>query len=147
MIWKWGNGYHVPYFPNRYVIAEKLFAMGPSVIPELESHLDEEGGQPEARTYAALILLKLGSRKGIPQLFRSLKEGVGPIGMIAQSVSSAELPGASEAITDALMNGATSKEPYTVVTLISALRELGATVPDEVLRQLEASAPQLRKVV
>jgi len=130
-----------------YVIAEKLFAMGPSVIGDLEKQLDGDDAQPEARTYAALVLLKLGSRKGVSQLFRSLKDGVGPIGMIAESLGLAQVPGAGEAISDALKDGALSKEPYTVVTLVCALRRLGATVPDEVLRQLDESAPQLRKLV
>ena len=131
---------------NPYGVAEKLFAMGPSVIPDLQRQLDE-GGPPEAMAYAALVLLKLGSQKGVGQLFRSLKEGIGPTGMIAQGLATARVPGASEVITEVLMTASASKDPYTAVTLISALRELEAPVPEEAFGRLEQSAPNIRKLL
>ena len=129
---------------NRFVVADKLFAMGPAVIPELERRIEKEE-QPEAMAHAALILFKRGSVKGVPRLIQSLKERVGPIGTIASALASAKIPGTSEAIAEVLTSEAVKKDPYTAVTLLEALRNLGAPLPDEALQQLEESAPHLRR--
>jgi len=126
---------------NRFVAADKLFAMGPAVIPELESRIENDE-QPEAMAHAALILFKRGSMKGVPRLIRSLKDRVGPIGTIASAVASAKIPGASEAIAEALTR---ETDPYLAVTLLEALRDLGAPLPNEALQRLEQSAPHLRR--
>jgi len=129
---------------NRFAVADKLFAMGPAAIPELERRIEIEA-QPEATTEAALILLKRGSMKGVPRLIQSLKDRVGPIGTIASALASARIPGASEAITEALTRETVRKDPYTAVTLLEALRNLGAPLPKEALQQLNESAPHLRQ--
>jgi hypothetical protein len=129
---------------NCFAVADKLFSMGPAVIPELESRIEGEA-QPEPTTYAALILLKSGSMKGVPLLIRSLKDKVGPIGTVASALASARIPGASEAIAEALTRETVRKDPYTAVTLLEALRDVGAPLPNEALQQLEESAPHLRR--
>lgn len=129
---------------SRLAIAEKLYALGPVVIPELEHRLDEEE-EPEALTHASLILLKHGSTKGVSRLIQSLRDGVGPIGTLASSLVSARVSGTSEAITEVLTKGLIRKDPYTAVTLLSALRDLGAAIPKEALQELEESAPHLRR--
>jgi len=86
---------------NRFAVTEKLFAMGPAVIPALESRIENEE-EPDLTTHAALILFKRGSMNGVPRLIRSLKDGVGPIGTIASALASAKIPGTSEAIAEVL---------------------------------------------
>jgi hypothetical protein len=88
---------------NRFAVADKLFAMGPAVIPELERRIENEE-QPEAMAHAALILFKRGSMKGVPRLIQSLKDRVGPIGTIASALASAQIPGTSEALTSVIPN-------------------------------------------
>ena len=129
---------------NRFAVADKLFAMGPAVILELESRIENEE-EPESTTHAALILFKRGSMKGVPRLIRSLKERVGPIGTIASALASARIPGANEAIAEILTRETVRKDPYTAVSLLEALRELGTPLPNEALQQLEESAPHLRQ--
>lgn len=108
---------------NRFAVADKLFAMGPAVIPAPESKIENEE-EPESTTHAALILFKRGSMKGVPRLIRSLKNRVGPIGAIASALASAKIPGASEAIAEVLTRETARKDPYTAVTLLEALRDL-----------------------
>jgi hypothetical protein len=129
---------------NRFAVADKLFAMGPAVIPELERRIEKEE-QPEAMAHAALILFKRGSMKGVPRLIQSVKDRVGPIGTIASALASAQIPGTSEAIAKVLTREAVKNDPYTAVTLLEALRNLETPLPDEVLQQLEESAPHLRR--
>jgi len=129
---------------NRFAVADKLFAMGPAVIPELERRIENEE-QPEALAHAALIVFKRGSMKGVPRLIQSLKDGVGPLGTIASALASAQIPGTSEAIAKVLTREAVKKDPYTAVTLLEALRNLETPLPDEALQQLEESAPHLRR--
>jgi hypothetical protein len=129
---------------NRFAVADKLFAMGPAVIPELESRIENDE-EPESTTYAAMILFKRGSIKGVPRLIQSLKDRVGPIGAIASALASARIPGASEAIVEILTRETVRKDPYTAVTLLEALRDLGTPLPNEALQQLEESAPHLRR--
>jgi len=129
---------------NRFAVADKLFAMGPAVIPALESRIENEE-EPESTTHAALILFKRGSMKGVPRLIRSLKDRVGPIGTIASALASAKIPGASEAIAELLTRETVRKDPYTAVTLLEALRDLGTALPNEALQQLGDSAPHLRR--
>jgi hypothetical protein len=131
---------------NRYAIAEKLFSMGPVVVPELDKLLQARV-EPEAMTYAGLILLRLGSPLGVARLIEALHAGVGPTGMIAENLAATGATGASEAITDALMRWPISKDPYTAVTLISALRKLNARVPDEILQTLSVAAPDISKLL
>ena len=131
---------------NAFAISDRLFAMGPVVAPELERHL-RTGGEPEAMTYAALILMQFGSRAGVPLLLQALREGSGASGAIATQLAAADVAGAGEAITDALKRWPLCKDPYTAVTMISALRTLNASVPDEVLRELNLAAPEIRKLL
>ena len=131
---------------NAFAISDRLFAMGPVVVPELERSL-RSGGEPEAITYAALILIQFGSRAGVPQLLQALKESSGASGAIATQLAAAGVAGASEAITDALMHWPLSKDPYTAVTMISALRMLKASVPSKILHELNLAAPEIRKLL
>lgn len=126
---------------NRFAVADKLFAMGPAVIPELEKRIEKEE-HPESMAHAALILFKRGSMKGVPRLIRSLRDGVGPIGTIASALASAKIPGTSEAIAEALTR---VTDPYLAVPLLETLRDLGAPLPNEALQRLEESAPHLRR--
>lgn len=114
---------------GRYPVAEKLFSIGPAMIPALEELLGR-GGDPEVLTYAALVLMNLGSLAGSRQLLCSLRDGIGPIGMIANTLSRHPVDGASSAIGDALMRWNIKKDPYMAATLVSALRRLNAAVPD-----------------
>jgi hypothetical protein len=131
---------------SRYVIAEKLLAIGPAVIPELNNRLKIEGN-PEAKIHSALILLKLGSQTGLSQLVEALRIGIGPTGMITEALATAGAKSAIGAITDALMRWPVDKDPYTAVTMIYALRKLDASVPDEVLRSVNSAAPKIGKLL
>lgn len=131
---------------GRYSVAEKIFAIGPAMIPPLEKLLLINGNE-EAATYAALILLKLGSKVGIPQLLKSLRGRVGPVGMIAQSLSTAGAPETSETIAHVLSEWPIDKDPYTAVTLVTSLRKLNTPVPKEALEKLEAASPAIRQLL
>lgn len=131
-------------YENCFVAADKLFAMGQAVVPELESRIENDE-LPEAIAHAALILFKRGSMKGVPKLIQALRNRVGPFGTIASALASARIAGTSEAITEALTNELIRKDPYTAVTLLEALRDLGTPLPSEALQQLAESAPYLRR--
>lgn len=108
---------------NRFAVADKLFAMGPAVIPELEKRIEKQK-HPEAKSHAALMLFKRGSMKGVPLLIRSLKDKVGPIGTIASALASAKIPGASEAIEQVLTREAVRWTRIYTGTLLEAVRNL-----------------------
>jgi hypothetical protein len=131
---------------NRYAMADKIFALGPVVVQELEKRF-HAGGDPEAMVHAALILLKRGSHAGVELLFQSLKEQFGPYGLIAASLGAAEIPGTSEAIIDVLISWPTGKDPYAARGLVHALRMLDTSVPEEILTKLEIADPHIRKLV
>ena len=125
----------------RFAVAEKVFAIGPAVVPELEKRI-EEGGDPRATVHAALILLKHGSQKGVDQLLQFLKDGVGPAGAIAFSLAKARVPGVADSIRDALLRLPIRKDyPYQAVPFIDALRILDLAIPAEVGERLKKIAP------
>jgi hypothetical protein len=130
---------------SRYAMAEKIFAMGPVVVPELESRF-HAGGDPEAMVHAALILLKRGSDAGVNLLIQSLNDQIGPCGLIAGSLAAAGIQGTSDAVTDVLIRWPMGKDIYAARTLIATLRPLGTSVPDEVLAKLEAADPHIRGI-
>jgi hypothetical protein len=130
---------------SRYAMAEKIFAMGPVVVSELESRF-RAGGDSDAMLHAALILLKRGSDAGVNLLFQSLKNQVGPYGLIAASLAAAGVPGTSGAITEVLSRWPIGKDIYAARTLIDALRSLGTGVPEELLARLEVADPHIRRL-
>ena len=108
---------------NLHAIGDRLFAMGSVIVPELEKSL-HTGGEPEAMTCAALILMQYGSHAGVAQLFQALKAGSEASPIIASYLASARIPGASEAITDALLRFPIFRDasaPYRAANLILAL--------------------------
>jgi hypothetical protein len=80
-----------------------VFLIGPAAIPELERRLGTAEGSEEARTHAALILFKHGSNAGQPQLLRALRDGVGPVGTIAECLARSGITEAEELIRNTLL--------------------------------------------
>jgi hypothetical protein len=135
---------------NVFAISDRLFAMGPAVVPELEKWL-RRGGETEAMTYAALILIQFGSRSGVPQLLKALAEGHGASGAIATQLADAGITGAAEAIRDALIRLPIGKghptAPHVAASLILALRKLDAPVPAEVVEKLARESPSVMSLL
>jgi hypothetical protein len=127
-----------------YPLAEKLFALGPMMIPALEQ-LVQQPVSKEGYTYAALILLRLGSRAGLDRLLRAVEERMGPAGMIANNLGAAGIGEAIGPITVALRNWDVNRDPYTATTLVLALRRLNAPVPRDVLEQLRCLFPNVKE--
>jgi hypothetical protein len=133
---------------SRYVVAERLFTMGPVVIADLEGRVEmSKNVVGEGNTYAALILLRLGSSKGVALLLEALRNGIGPTGMIAQSLGAAGIQAAGEVICQALARLPFDRDPYTAASMISALHDLRAPVPAAMLDELETIAPHVRRLL
>lgn len=59
--------------PERYVVAERLAQLGSVVVAPLEE-LQTQTADAEVRTLSALVLLQLGSHRGVPWLLEVLED-------------------------------------------------------------------------
>lgn len=134
--------------PYPLPMAEKLNAMGPVVVPELERRI-QNARVSEPAIHAALLLLHFGSPAGVPHLLQALAAGMGPTVLIVKKLIAAgvPVPGAAEAVTEALRKAPASKNPYITATLIECLQSLGKPVPEQALEDLEMVAPYLRQLL
>ncbi|MCP4549752.1 MAG: hypothetical protein GY835_25130 [bacterium] len=126
--------------PNRFLIAERLNWLGSSCREPLEKIL-AKGGDEEPRILAALVLLQLGSNAGVMVLLEAIRSGSEYAGLAAAWLAKERVAEATQAILDRL-EVCSFGDPDQIVSLVSALRKLGESLPPHlVARFREDAAP------
>jgi hypothetical protein len=114
----------------RFPIAERLVPMGLSLRQSLENLLKGDADF-EAKTFAAVVLLKIGCPTGVNHLISALKLQTPGVGLIAASLSQAGIREAADVIAEILRRWDLVSDPYTAATLISSLKRYG-NLPEDV---------------
>jgi len=136
--------------PNRYFVAERLHNFGSILVEPLQVLL-EESAHAEVRILAALVLLRLGSKAGVPVLLEAvLTEPVdGYASLVVERLAANGVDEASGAIITRLRKFDPSKVELGksfesnpskdfVVSLLSAMQTFGIALPPDLQRQFAA---------
>lgn len=123
--------------PNRFLIAERLNRFGSVIVPHLEELL-KNSDNSEARILAAIVLLQLDSRVGVPYLVDAITNDEDYAGLAASHLAKVGIKAAIEPMIKRLRN-CEIKDVDLVVSLLDALAKLGGEIPSE-LRQLLMAA-------
>ena len=135
---------------DRYFIAERLPRFGSIVVEPLKSLL-EESREAEVKVLASLVLLRLGSRAGVPVLLDALltepaeryaslvartlaANGIGEAG----AVIIARLHGTDLSVTSVGKSFGSNPSKDMIVSLLAALKTLTITLPPDLQQRLEA---------
>lgn len=132
---------------NKFIVAERLHLLGPAIVPHLQNIATKSIGQ-EARVLAALVLLQLKDRTGVPVLLTAVEESSDYAGLCANHLARANIDGAQAAIERRLA-AAHLDEVDLVVSLIMALRTMNRELsPDLIRRFKDGEAPwQIRTLL
>jgi hypothetical protein len=84
----------------------------------------------EAKTFAAVVLLKIGCTTGVNHLISALELQTPGAGMIASALSEAGIREAADVIAEVLRRWDFASDPYTAAGLIRSLRRYGSLPPD-----------------
>lgn len=133
--------------PNRFLVAERLNLLGSVVAPHLEKLL-KESDDSETRILAAIVLLQLGSKVGVPCLLDALNKDEEYAGLAAEHLAKVGIKEANYHIINRLRS-CKLKQVDIVVSLLDALAKLGGILPSDLRERLVASdAPwQIRTMI
>jgi hypothetical protein len=125
---------------NPTVTAERLLLLGPAIVPPLEQFItDKEAG--EKRTIASLLLISLGSMKGLEDVLEAVRSGSDNQFLAAHKLANAGVTQAVDLIivrlrsliaTDLFNRESAPK----FASFLSALRRLNVALPSDVREQL-----------
>ncbi len=125
--------------PDRYLIFERLFMLGPSVIVPLKTLcLDTRSG--EARVLASVVLLNFGLRDVVETLLDAVRTDKILACLAAHALAKHGILEAEQAIL-ARLNDCAPDEHDLVVCLVDSLEQLGRPLPDELLDRLTVGWP------
>lgn len=129
---------------NPYLIAERLAYLGTRIVPPLEKFVGEgEGVENEKRVLGSIVLLRLGSKKGLNYVIEELKKSGKNQYLATRTLVQARVPEAAELIIErlrrfTLMELTDNKESIFVSNLLSYLRELCVPLPVDLINKLVA---------
>lgn len=128
---------------NPYLVAERMSRFGSIVIAPLERLLDRITDD-ERRALASLVLLSLGSQKGIGFVIRELIEGRPYEGLAAKILMSTGNPRTADALITRLRSFsreefADLKNSVLLGQYLQYLRTLGHELPDDLSLKLKAA--------
>ncbi|WP_156041643.1 hypothetical protein [Chondromyces apiculatus] len=115
--------------PNHFLIAERLHMLGTTTVPYLQDLLRRPTNE-ETKTLAALVLLQLNDRMGVPILLAEVEEGSDYAGLCANHLAQANIDGTEAAIVRRLA-AARLDEVDLIVSLVIALRKMGRELPSD----------------
>lgn len=127
----------------RYLIAERLPALGSAIVPAVRELIDDPKTDPEVRRLAALAGLAVGDSEQSALVLLDEIEARGEFAPIAaRRLADARVAGAGLAIERALR--ATPLDHVDViVAYLEALKECGIAVPEDERRRLSAGPWQV----
>lgn len=121
--------------PHRFLIAERLHSLGSILAPYLEELLQKTANE-EARILSAVVLLQLGSLVGVPVLLKAVERNEEYAALGAAHLARARVHSALPVIIARLR--ATPLENVDLsVSLLLALKELGAAIPLDLAEELK----------
>ena len=123
--------------PNRFLVAERLNLLGSVVVPHLEKLL-KSSDNSETRILAALVLLELDSRVGVPCLLDAVAKDEDYAGLVARHLAKEGIKEAIEPIINRLRN-CELQEVDLGVSFLDALAKLGGEIPLELRQRLIAA--------
>lgn len=132
--------------PERFLIAERLPRLGPTIIEPLETMVIESK-ESEVQVLAALVLLQLGSKTGVGKLLEAVEVGNTYELLIVRLLAANKVNELIDKIIDRLRKTETSKIDL-IVGFLSALLTLKAKVPADLMQRFaQPSMPwQIRTV-
>ena len=133
--------------PERFLVAERLHRLGPTIIEPLQSLLIRSN-ESEVQILASLVLLQLGSEVGVSTLLQALEIDRRYVLLIARHLAANKIHDSIDRIVFRL-RGADDSEIDLIVGLLTALGTLEAKVPEDLLERFEQSSMpwQVRRVV
>ncbi|MDY6802807.1 MAG: hypothetical protein SXA11_03240 [Cyanobacteriota bacterium] len=125
---------------HKFPLAERLYRFGSIIVPHLEQLLDRTEDS-ETKILAAVVLLRLGSSRGIDVLLNAISRDEQYPCLAASSLAAAGVKKAINPIGDRLRS-ATFEEIDLIVGLLTALEELNGEIPADIYRRFTvADAP------
>ena len=117
-----------------FVIAERLYRFGTLAIPPLEKLL-KKSKKSEVSIFAALALMGLGSKVGIPKLLNYITKNEKYAYLISRHLAIEGIKEATEPILNLLRNCEINRVEE-IITLIEALNKLNTTIPLDIYERL-----------
>lgn len=133
--------------PTRFLVAERLPRLGSAAVVPLERLLKESPDE-ETRTLASLVLLRLGSRAGVPRLLEAVTDSSEYSGLAANLLAESKVG----EVTDRIVTKLRSSDPADIdliVSLLNALKACRTDLPPDLLQKFSnPSLPwQIRTMV
>lgn len=123
----------------RYLIAERLPALGSAVLPAVQELVRDASLDAEVRVLAALVGVEVGDREqALETLLGAVKSADEFAPLAARRLAEHQIAEAAPAILDALSR-TTSTDVDAVVSYLEALHHLGATLPSDERQRLQES--------
>lgn len=132
------------------ITAERLILLGPAIVPALEHFVASEIAG-EKRTVASILLLSLGSMKGLEDVLEAVKSGSNNQFVAAHKLADAGITQAGSIIIERLRHLATTElfkreQSPKFVSLLTALQKLNTDLPAD-LKELFSSQSVPREVI
>lgn len=119
--------------PVRFLIAERLHRLGSIVVDPLEELLKETQDN-EVQILASLVLLRLGSRSGLPYLLKAITDSHEYSGLAANQLAKNKVIGVPDKIV-AKLRSTDSSDINLIMSLLAALKTFGAELPSDLQRK------------
>lgn len=122
---------------NPYLIAERLTYLGTRIVPPLEKFVEDKNERDaEKKVLGSTVLLRLGSKKGLDNIIRELKEKGKNEYLAANLLTKAKIPEARDLIIERLRKFSLkelkdSKNSTYISNLLSYLNELSTPLPKD----------------
>jgi len=121
--------------PQRFLIAERLHRLGPTVIEPLQSLLVKSDNS-EVKILSSLVLLQLGSRAGLEELLKAVVVDRTYALLIARHLATNKVYESVDRITNRLRSTDNSQIDL-IVGLLTALVELRGEVPEDLMSRFQ----------
>lgn len=123
----------------RYLIAERLPALGSAVLPAVQELLRDARLDAEVRVLAALVAVEVGDREeALETLLEAVKSADEFAPLAARRLAEHRIAEAAPAILDALSR-TSSTDADAAVAYLEALHHLGAALPNDERKRLQES--------
>lgn len=128
---------------GRYLIAERLPALGSAIVPAVRELLGDPSIPAEVRCLAGLAGLEVGDTAQSASVLLEELERQGELApLAARRLASARIPGTGKAVERAL-RGTLLEDVDSIVAYLDALRDLGVALDEDERRRLEGGGWQI----
>lgn len=113
--------------PHRYFVSERLYRFGSAVVKPLEELL-KESDDSETKILASLVLLRFGSKVGVPWLLDAVAKDEQYPSLVATCLAAAGITEAIEPIV-ARLRRSEFREVDLLIGFLCALEDFGSDLP------------------